>query len=236
MGWPAFAMAALLLQPAPEPDRAGWPMPAVAERFIAAMAHADIQSARATLTEGAAITSTLGNRGEFPATLADAQSYLRGCHGYFARTMRELENPRARYVDISWDCPGQMVNPMLLTVLDGRLVAVRVGGGIPSVARYQLPMEARASNFLVEAVAELSFDRAAQMLAPNAIVRDMRTGRDVRIPDIVAYVEGCAMRGISSTGTNEATVNWTCPDGNRTIVVGAENYLINRLELGRPNS
>jgi hypothetical protein len=74
------------------------------------------------------------------------------------------------------------------------------------------------------------------MLAPNAIVRDMRTGRDVRIPDIVAYVEGCAMRGISSTGTNEATVNWTCPDGNRTIVVGAENYLINRLELGRPNS
>jgi hypothetical protein len=235
MGWSMVLLSALLMQSAPTPERAGWPMPAAAQRFIDALLRHDIEDARAGLPEDAAITSTLNNRGELPATLADARAYLTSCHSYFARTVRDLENPRILVVDINWDCPGQIVTPMLLTTIDGRLVAVRVGGGIPSIARYQIPIEALTNNFLFAAVADLTLAPTDYILAPNMTVWDARSARSVSLAEMISYVEGCGLRGISRKTNNEASASWDCPGGERVIVIKAENDRINRVELGRPN-
>jgi hypothetical protein len=233
-GLSLFVLALLAASPA----AAQLPTPAAAQGFVAALQRGNAAGARAWLGRESEIVSLIAEQ-PAPARLADLLAYVRRCRAGSLYATRLLAEPGMRHLHIHWTCNDARRPEISIEVRNDRVSHVWFG---PSRPVYMMPRppgwrpstEAVVSEFLLTLVASENFEEAARMLAPDAALRDNLGGAMPRLADVAAYVRDCALRHVEDRGHGLAATYWTCPGGERIVMIGGRPRAINRVELGPP--
>jgi hypothetical protein len=223
---------------AASPAAAQLPAPAAAQGFVAALQRRDAAGARAWLGRESRIDSTTPQT-PVAARLADLLAYVRGCRAGPLYASRLLSEPGMRHLHIHWTCTDARRPEISIEVRDNRVSHVWFGPSrtvymMPRPPGWRPPTAEVVNEFLLPLVASENFEEAARMLAPDAVLRGNLGGATPRLPDVAAYVRDCALRDIEDRGNDLAATYWTCPGGERVVMIGLRAGAVTRVELGPP--
>jgi hypothetical protein len=232
----AILVALALL--AASPAAAQLPTPAAAQGFVVALQRGSAPGARAWLGREAEIVSIIADQ-PAPARLTDLLAYVRRCRSGELYATRLLAEPGMRHLHIYWTCNDTRRPEISIEVRNDRVSHVWFGPSrpvymMPRPPGWRPPIGDVVYEFLLPLVASENFEDAARMLAPDAVLRDNLGGAAPRLADVAAYVRDCALRDVADRGNDLAATHWTCPGGERIVMVGGRSGAISRVELGPP--